>query len=74
MMALYQLFQTPNAWYVFDAVTSKLLSIGEETYRFIKDKNPDRKDKPEELVRLEAQGYLTGKSPVEQFRLRILVS
>lgn len=67
-MALHQLFQTPNAWYVFDAVMSKLLNIGEETYCFIKDGNSGGKDKPEELVRLEAQGYLTGKSPVEQFQ------
>ncbi|MCM1103446.1 MAG: radical SAM protein [Clostridium sp.] len=67
-MALYQLFETPNAKYVFDAAASKLLKIGEKTYRFIKNENLTGEDKPEELIRLEMQGCLTEKSPVEQFR------
>lgn len=67
-MALHQLFETPNAKYVFDGVTSRLLRIGEDTYHFLKGEKPDGAEKPEELIKLRAQGYLSGKSPVEQFR------
>ena len=42
-----------------DAVKSKLLSIGEETYRYIKEGKAADRDKTEELERLKEQGYLS---------------
>lgn len=67
-MAMDQLFQTPNAWYVFDAVKSKLLSISGETYHYMKGGKTEGKEMPKELERLKEQGYLSNISPVEQFQ------
>lgn len=67
-MTMYQLFKTPNAYYVFDAIKTKLLRISEETYQYIKEEKRTEVNEPEELLRLKEQGFLPDKSPVEQFR------
>ena len=67
-----QLFKTPNAWYFYDANTSEIIPISRESYKYLcaVATCPDSSEhtKPQELVELEKQGYLSCESRVAEIR------
>ncbi|MCM1155834.1 MAG: radical SAM protein [Ruminococcus flavefaciens] len=65
-MKLVQLFKTPNAYYAFDAIKSKLIEIQRELYEYFKDEKSGGEEASRELLEFQERGFFCGKSPVKQ--------